>query len=131
MTNSSPKNRQRILMVDNDVELRNLLGVMLTDEGYAVSHADNGHDAVALHRQKPFDLIITELMLDAKDGFQTLMELRRHSTSIKFIATSKQNRIASEHSLRMAEHLGAHSVLAKPFQPEKLLDAVRKALEKD
>ncbi len=128
MANYSPNSKRRILMVDDDHELRTLLGLVLTGEGYAVSHADNGSDAVSLHNQNPFDLIITELILEEKDGFHTLMKLRRHPTPVKLIATAKEDWLSTSLCLRMAKHLGAHSVLTKPFGPEQLLAAVKNAL---
>lgn len=98
---------------------------MLTGEGYEVSHAVTGREAIALHHHKPFDLIITELGLD---GFEALMELHRHSSSTKFIATSKTSSLPAELCQRMGEHLGAHCFMAKPFSSERLLAAVRSAL---
>jgi DNA-binding response OmpR family regulator len=121
--------QRRILMLDDDNELRTMLGLILASEGYSVSHADNGSNAIMLHNQNPFDLIITELILEDKDGFQTLMELRRHSAPVKFIAMAKENWLSNKLCLRMAKHLGAHCVLAKPIPPEQLLAAVRSALD--
>ena len=115
-------------MVDDDHELRIMLGLVLAGEGYAVSHADNGNDAVKLHGQNPFDLIIAELIIEEKNGFQTLMALRHHPAPVKLIATAKENSISTSLCLRMAAHLGAHSVLAKPFQSEQLLAAVQNVL---
>jgi DNA-binding response OmpR family regulator len=112
-------------MADADSELRTMLGLILTDEGYQVSHASNGREAMLLHRSAPFDLIITELGLE---GYEALMELRRHPSSTKFIATSNTNRLPIELCHRMGEHLGAHCFLAKPFTPEQLLAAVQSAL---
>jgi len=128
MINPNSNSQRRILLVDDDVTLRTMLGLALADEGYAVTHADNGNDAVLLHDQNPFDLIITELLLDEKNGFQTLMQLRRHSRPVKIIATAKEDFTTNDLCLRMARHLGAHGVLAKPFQPETLLASVRQAL---
>ncbi len=128
MTNLHPSSPPRILMVDDDAGLRITMGSMLANEGYAVSHAQDGNAAVSLHRQNPFDLVITELVMDGKDGFETLMELRQHAP-VRFIATAKMDRMSADLCRRIAEHLGAHSVLAKPFQPEELLAAVRKALD--
>jgi DNA-binding response OmpR family regulator len=122
MTTSGLK---RILIADDDVKLRNKLGLMLADEGYKVSHALTGKEAIALHRNEPFDLVITELGLD---GFEALMELCRHPSPIKFIAISKASWLPVKLCLRMGEHLGAHCVLTKPFPPEQLLSAVRGAL---
>jgi|ERR1700722_5777164 len=123
MTTSDSK---RILIADDDFELRTMLALMLTGEGYGVSHAATGMEAIALHRRAPFDLVITELGLD---GFGALMEMRRHPSPTKFIATSKTSWLPAELCLRMGEQLGAHCVLAKPFPPEELLSAVRSALK--
>jgi DNA-binding response OmpR family regulator len=128
MTRLHPDSQQRILIVDDDKELRTMMGLLLLGEGYAVSHTDNGNDAVALHNKTPFDLIITELILQDKNGFQTLMQLRGHARPAKFIATAKENWLSTNLCLRMAKHLGAHSVMSKPIQPDTLLAAVRETL---
>jgi len=119
---------RRILLVDDDIELRAMLALLLSGEGYEVSQTGSGKDAISLHRQKPFDLVITEVALREKDGFETLMELNRKSAPTRLIATAKAGWISSELSLRMARQVGAHFLLAKPFQPEELLAVVRKAL---
>jgi CheY-like chemotaxis protein len=123
------EHRHSILLVDEDTQHRTMMGLMLSAEGYLVQHAKNGQDAVLLHRKKPFDLVIAELVMEDKDGFQTLMDLRRDSALTKIIATANMNLIPDEHCLRMAGHLGAHSVLSKPFPPEALLRAVQTALQ--
>jgi CheY-like chemotaxis protein len=128
MSNLSPETQRRILMVDDDVALRTMLGMVLAGEGYAVSHADNGHDAVFLHNQKPFDLVITELFLSEENGFKALMQLQRLPTPVKIIATAKENSTSTDLCLRMAKHLGAHSVLTKPIKPEQLLAVVRNVM---
>ena len=120
----------RILVVDNDVKLRTMLSLMLTGHGYEVSQTDNGEEAVALHRRQPFDLVITELAIDGQDGFQTIMELRQEPGRAKIIAIAGATLLPADFRLRIAEHLGAQFVLAKPFQPEQLLSAVQNALEK-
>jgi DNA-binding response OmpR family regulator len=117
---------KRILIADDDFELRTMLGLMLAGEGYQISHAASGKEAIALHRRAPFDLVITELGLD---GFEALMELRRQPSPIKFIAISGTSWLPAELCHRMGEHLGAHCVLTKPFPPEQLLAAVKSALD--
>jgi DNA-binding response OmpR family regulator len=119
---------KRILIADDDLELRSMMGLILSDEGYHISQATTGMEAITMHRRNPFDLVIIELGLDGKDGFQTLAELRHSPSPAKFMAVAKSNWIPAEHSLRMAERLGAHGVLAKPFKSETLLAVVRKVL---
>ena len=115
-------------MVDNDHQLRTALGLMLTRAGYEVGQAASGHEAITMHRHQPFDLVIAEIVMTGKDGFETLTELRRHAEPPQVIAMSRGGRISAELYLRMAEHLGAEYVLAKPFASELLLAAVRHVL---
>ena len=117
---------KRILIADADHQTRTMLGLILAGEGYEVSHAVSGKEAVALHDRNPLDLIITEL---GEDGFQVLSQLRRHASPVKFIATFKTSRFPAKICRQMGEQLGAHCVLAKPFPPEQLLTAVRSALD--
>lgn len=115
-------------MVDGDTELRTVLGWMLAGAGYDVGHAGNGVEAIAMHHQNPFDVVVIELVLPKKDGFETLVELTAHASPPKLIAMSGHSRFAPELYLKMAAHLGAHQLLAKPFQPGELLTAVGLAL---
>lgn len=128
MTTFNPQTRPRILLVDDETELRMLTGMILSDEGYEVSHAANVDDAVRLHRENPFDLIIAELIMKDRNGFETLAELRRQPAPVRFIVTAKSSWLPSEHFLKMARQLGAHSALSKPFQHEEMIEAVQKAL---
>jgi CheY-like chemotaxis protein len=129
MTALNSKPNQHILIVDDDDELRTMLGLLLTGEGYTVSHATNGQQAISLYRSNPCDLVITELTIGGRDSFQTILELRRQPKPPKFIATARIGWMPPDICLRMAEHLGAHSVLAKPYKTEQLIEAVRRALE--
>ena len=129
MSDLNPKLNRHILLVDDDDELRTMMGMLLTSEGYTVSHASNGQQAISLYRSNPCDLVITELTVGGRDSFQTIMELRRHPKPPKFIATARTGWMPPDFCLRMAEHLGAHSVLAKPYKPEQLIEAVRSALK--
>ncbi len=63
MTNLNLQTRQRILLVDDETELRARIGLELAEAGYEVGHAGNGRDAITLHREKPFNLVIAELQL--------------------------------------------------------------------
>jgi len=106
-----------------------MLGAMLAEEGYEISHASNGKDAVELHRENSFNLVVSELILQDKDGFETLAELRRQAGPTRFIATAKSSWLPAELFRQMARQLGAHSALSKPFKPQELIAAVRKALK--
>lgn len=128
MTNLNPPARPRILLVDDETELRIMLGMILSDEGYEITHTGSSREAIRLHGENPFSLIIAELLLKEKNGFETLTELRRLAGPTRYIATVKSCWLPREHILKMAQQLGAHSALCKPFHHEEMLDAVRNAL---
>ncbi len=106
-----------------------MMGRLLTGEGYTVSHTTDAQEAISLYRSRPCDLVITELTLGGQDSFQTLVELRRQPVPAKIIATARTGWVPPDFCLRMAKHLGAHDVLAKPFQMEQLITTVRGALQ--
>ncbi len=118
----------RILIVDDDAVSRATLALMLSSEGYDVSQAGDSEQAIALFRRRPFDLVITELNLEGKDGFEMIAELRREPHHARFIVLVRPGWMSADACVRKVEDLGAHSVFAKPFPPEHLLPAVRSAL---
>ena len=129
--NIGNKSKKRILIVDDDDNLRHLHGLMLSEEGYAVSHATSGLEAFSLCECQGFDLVLVELHLQGKDNLWIISNLRQRTADSKFIGTARIGSLQPGYSDRMAKHLGAHRVLTKPFPPDHLLHAAREALEKN
>ncbi len=125
---SRPSARKRILVVDDDKDLLGLLEPSLAAEGFEVTRVHTGLEAIALHAQNSFDLVIVELLLPGNDGFETLAELRRMASPPKFIATAKSIWMPVYIYSKMAKQLGVHGTLAKPFSSDQLLAAVQKVL---
>ena len=128
MSDTNFRPRRRVLIADDDAQLRGILGLFLSGEGYDITQARNGMEAIALHGRMPFDVLVTEIVMREKDGFETLRELRRRPSPPKFIAMCGDNRMSSELYLRIARSLGAQCVLTKPFLPEQLSAAIRHVL---
>ncbi len=120
----------RILIVEDDEEMRNMFGLLLSGEGYDVVQCKSGERALSLHGEKPFDLVVIELLLAGHDGFDILVKLRRAEPPAKIIVTAKSSWTAAEVYFKMAEKLGAHKTLAKPFSAEQFLATVRNLLSK-
>jgi two-component system, chemotaxis family, chemotaxis protein CheY len=118
----------RILIVDDEEPIRLLLRQALTMEGHDVIEACHGAEALRLHRATPAELIITDIVMPEKDGLEVIMALRRESPKVKVIATSGGGRFHLMESLEMAGLLGAVAMIPKPFDPEEMLGAVRRAL---
>jgi DNA-binding NtrC family response regulator len=116
----------RILVIDDDDQLRPLLERMLQSAGHEVLVAANGRIGVEIQRSNAPDLVITDIYMPTQEGLETIIELRHHSPSIAIIAMS--GKPAAPTMLAIAKRLGAIGFLQKPFSLEQLLQAVEKAL---
>lgn len=115
----------KILLIDDDDQLRAALKLVLTVSGYEVSEACNGNQIISIYQQLQPDLVITDLLMPEKEGLEVIMELRRRNKQVKIIAISGGGQWGMFNSLAAAEKLGAVETLAKPFTTEQFLQAVR------
>lgn len=115
----------KILVVDDDPKVRDVIGAMLESAGYEVSLAKNGRDAVNMVQERPFTAILTDLVMPEQEGIETIKHIREHYPGIKIIAMS--GAFGGDY-LRIASYLGAHSTLAKPINLQVLLDTVAKTI---
>ncbi len=123
-----PIAEQRILVVDDEEQMRSLIRQILEGCGYEVSEAPDGNVALWLFKEKPSDLIITDLIMPKKEGLETIMELKKDVPDVKIIAISGGGHGDKRQYLDMAKKMGADSTLAKPFEKEELLKAVKDLL---
>jgi CheY-like chemotaxis protein len=119
---------KRILVIDDDVQVRELLRLVLEQAGYDVVEAGDGKEGVDLFHREPTDLVITDIIMPEKEGIETIRELQRGYPEVKIIAISGGGRLSAEDCLESAECFGVHLTLAKPFEREELLDAVQDVL---
>jgi CheY-like chemotaxis protein len=123
-------NMARILLIDDDDQFRMLLRRMLEKAGYSdIEEAKDGGLGVKLFRQRPFDLVITDIIMPDKEGLETIMELTGDYPQIKIIALSGGGRVGPHGYLEMAKRLGASRTLAKPFNYSDFLDVVQDLLK--
>ena len=118
----------RILVVDDDIGIREMLQKCLRRAGYDVSIAPDGNAALKLHWASPADLLITDIIMPDKDGIETIMEFQRHSPRVRIIAISGGGKIEGNEYLSIAKMLGAEKTLPKPFELREMLEAVRELL---
>lgn len=119
---------KRILVVDDEAQIRTMLTQMLELEGYAVHSAENGEEGLTLVGRYAFDLVITDMIMPVKDGLKFIMELVRDYPDLKILAISGGGAIKAERYLTMAGYLGDIATLEKPFKREVLLELVRKQI---
>lgn len=118
----------RILVIDDDPQLRTLLSRYFGRRGYDVLEAADGSAGLAAFREQGADVIITDLIMPGKEGMETIMELRQEYPDAKIIAISGGGRVAPEGYLQLAKGIGATRVFSKPFELEQLKAAVDELL---
>lgn len=113
----------RILVIDDEKPICTLLRIALESEGHEVMEAQDGRTGLELYRQKPVDLIITDVLMPEMNGLDTIIELIQEVLNVKVIAMSGGT--DQGNFLDTAKLLGARQTLQKPFSMEKLLTVVR------
>ncbi len=119
----------RILVIDDDEQVLDMLYESLTREGYDVLRASNGEQGLRLYRQEPVDLIITDIIMPEKEGIETIIELRRDFPDVKIIAMSGGGRIGTKDYLHLAKIFGVQRTFTKPVAREQLLIAIKELLK--
>lgn len=118
-------NNVNILLVDDEENIRNLLGAYLKKEGYNIFHSENGVKALEVLNRESIQLIILDIMMPVMDGFETLKHIR-NKWDIPVIMLSAK---AEDEDKLFALGFGADNYETKPFSP-KVLVAKIKALIK-
>ena len=116
-----------ILIIDDEETIRVLLRSALEAAGYEVTEAANGREGLELYRQRPTDLVITDIVMPELNGLDMLLELTREFLHAKVIAISGAGE--EKNVLDVAKLLGARQTFQKPFSIPQLLNAVRYELE--
>lgn len=118
----------RILVIDDDEQVRILLKRIMEWAGYEVVEAENGRQGVRCQRSQSVDLVITDLIMPEQEGLETIRELRKDFPDLKIIAISGGGRIDPETYLAAAGELGANRIFSKPFDIQVMLNTVRELL---
>ena len=122
MDNNAP----HILVVDDELSMRELLEVMLSKEGYQVSCADTGRNAISLIEKTDFDLLLCDIRLGDMTGIEVLKALRNQNKDTVVIMISAY---ATTEAAVEAMNEGAYDFVPKPFDNEELKQTINNALK--
>ena len=117
--------RNRVLIVDDEKNQREIYTLILEDDGYQVTAAQSGEQAIRFARENPFDLVLTDYMMAGMDGLTLLGELLKIDPSIIVVMMTAHG---SVESVKEALRGGAFDYLEKPIDRDQLLKVVQNAL---
>jgi two-component system response regulator PilR (NtrC family) len=117
----------RILIVDDEAGMRDMLSILLRKEGYGITVADRAEKAIEMAARGEFDLVMSDISMPGKSGIEVLRQTKAASPDTPVILITAY---ASTESAVEALKLGAYDYLIKPFDVEELKNVVRNALEK-
>jgi len=118
--------KRRILIVDDEPQIRNMLRDWLTRSGFDVVDAPDGKQAIEILRRESFDVVVADILMPEKDGLEVIMYLQRESPLTKCVAiSSPSNRVF----LQSAQLLGATRVVEKPLTGADVESAIRDVLQ--
>lgn len=122
---SMPDRSSRVLVVEDDEEMRELLKKVLAKEGYGVGLAANGAEALARLAWQPYDLVITNMLMPEGGGLQLLADIRARSPELPVIMITA---FGDWSSYARALDLGVSAYINKPLRMAELLGAVTRVL---
>jgi CheY-like chemotaxis protein len=117
----------RVLVVDDDAEMRELLERVLRRDGHSVAHATNGRDALCALTDGAFDLVLTDLLMPEMDGIELIRELMVQSPGTPVVVLSGAD-AGGGNLLRAARVFGAAVALEKAISPAAIRATVRRVL---
>ena len=116
---------KRVLVVDDDPEMRGAVARILGDAGYLVEQATDGDSAIEAHRARPADVLITDVFMPSRDGLETIQFVHARYPQVPIIAMTGGSPTGKiDEYLQVAKVAGAHATLRKPFPAQALLDSV-------
>ena len=122
----SKRKKKRLLIVDDEVIVRNTLSKILTDTGYDVFCVEDGQTALDIIKEDSFDLILLDLKLDGMDGMKMLELLRATDKDIPVILISGYLTIEN---IEEASKYRIFSYIRKPFKIVDLREKIRRAFQ--
>lgn len=115
----------KLLVVDDEARIREIIRKYAVYEGYTVQEAEDGEEAIALCRQEHYDIVIMDVMMPQMDGFEAVRHIRAFSQTPVIMLSARSEELDRIHGFAM----GVDDYVPKPFSPRELMmriNAIRK-----
>jgi len=117
--------RKRVLVVEDETIIGEAIAEGLREAGYEADYVNDGDDALRRFAEQRYALVVTDVVMPSREGFDLLREFKKLSPSAGVVVISGGGRfVAGESLLELAERLGADATLAKPFHIAELVRLV-------
>jgi two-component system response regulator MtrA len=116
-----------ILVVDDDQDLAEMLGIVLNGAGIEVDLVSRGDEAVEVFRNSQPDLVLLDIMLPGMDGIEVCREIRKQSTRVPIVMLTAKS---DTHDIVKGLEAGADDYMVKPFKPSELVARIRTRLRR-
>ncbi|MFM8503231.1 MAG: response regulator, partial [Actinomycetota bacterium] len=116
-----------IMVVDDDQDLAEMLGIVLNGVGMEVDLVSRGDEAVEIFRNSQPDLVLLDIMLPGTDGIEVCREIRKHSTRVPIVMLTAKS---DTHDIVKGLEAGADDYMVKPFKPSELVARIRTRLRR-
>lgn len=119
---------KKFLVIDDDALVRESIQLMLNEIDSKIDMAQDGQQGVDLFKKNngDYDIVITDIIMPEKEGFETISEIKEINNKVKIIAISGGSRNGIGAYLPIAENLGAKAILYKPFNSDELFHTINK-----
>ena len=118
----------RILIIDDEEVKRLLRRDVLKPMGHQITEAKDGHEGLQQYRERPAELVITDIVMPNKDGFEVIRELKEEYPEVRIVVETASDEDGEKGWLELASIFGVHATLQAPFGRDDIIRAVNKAL---
>ncbi|MDR3630779.1 MAG: response regulator [Desulfocapsaceae bacterium] len=115
----------KILIIDDDEQIREILRMWLEKSGFNVFEAHDGKQGVQIHEQSSVDMLICDLIMPGQEGIETITQFKTRFPDVCIVAISGGGQIGPDSYLHMASSLGAWKVYRKPLSIPLLIDDIK------
>ena len=120
-----------IMIVEDDISMREMLTEAFTRRKYKIIVAGNGHEALSKFKSSLISLVITDILMPDEDGLKVIMKLKEMNPGLKIIAISGGGKAGPGNYLSLAKALGANEIFTKPFPLKALIDNAEELLRSE
>jgi len=119
----------KVLLIDDNDVFRKAISDTLEILNYEVTPLTDGRKVVQYLETSRYDIIITDIIMPDKDGFETINDIRRFDDNIPIIAVTGDGAYEQNQNLMIAEKLGATDTIMKPFETSALVEKINQILQ--